>query len=96
MASSEKDTASGFPFPDDMTCRRCTQNTILADQKFLHAVCCAYLRNQLGDFGIVVSAISADDQEAPFYAFRYREEDAGNESLAVVGLLKDGDLFTKA
>ncbi len=75
---------------------RCTQDTILPDQKLLDPICRTNLGNQLHDLWIVISSISSDDQEAAFGALGDREKDTGDESLAVVGLLKDDNLLSKS
>jgi hypothetical protein len=66
---------------------------MLSDQKLLDAVCGPNLGNQLHDFGIPVSAVTANDQKAPLDAFGYGEEDAGDERFAVVRLLENDDLL---
>lgn len=74
---------------------RCTQNAILPDQEFLHAVRCTNLGNQLYDFWVVETAIPSNDQKAALNAFRDREKDASDERFAVVGLLEDCDFLSK-
>ena len=93
MASCEKYAARSFSLSDDMTgCWR-AEDPILSDQELLHSVCGANLGNQLHDLRIVEASISADDEETTFGAFGDGEEDAGDEGLAVVGLLEDGDFL---
>jgi hypothetical protein len=72
---------------------RCAEDAVLADEQLLDAVCCADFGNQLCDFGVPVATISTNDQEGALDAFGNGEEDAGNESLAVVFLLEDLDLL---
>lgn len=78
-----------------MTGSGCREDAILSDQKLLHPVCCTDLGYQLHHLWIVVSSISTDDEEASLYAFWNREEDAGDEGFAIIGLLEDFDLLSK-
>lgn len=64
MAGSKEDTAGGLAFPNNVAGSRSAQNAVLSDQQFLHSICSSNLGNQLHDFGIVVTPISPDDQEA--------------------------------
>jgi hypothetical protein len=50
----------------------------------------------LHNFWVVESSISSDYQEAALSAFGDREEDAGDEGFAVMGLLEDGDFLSKS
>ena len=79
-----------------MTGSWCAQYPILPDQQLLDTVCSTNLSNQLHHFGVVESSISTDDQKAALSTFGYRQEDAGDERFAVVGLLEDGDLLPKS
>lgn len=96
VAGGEQDTTSGLADTDDIARSRSAQNAILTDDELLDAVRRADLGNQLRDLGVPVSAITADDESAALDALGDREEDGGDESLAVVGLLEDLDLLTKA
>jgi hypothetical protein len=49
----------------------------------------------LNDFRVIESSISSNDQGGTFNSFGDGEEDACDERFAVMGLLEDGDLFTK-
>jgi hypothetical protein len=69
MASSQKDTTSGLALPDDMASCRSTQDSMLADQKFLYAICSSNLGNQLDNLGVPVSSITTNDQEASLDTF---------------------------
>lgn len=42
---------------------RCGQNTVLADEKLLDAVCSTNLGNQLNDLGVPEAAIATNDEE---------------------------------
>jgi len=48
----------------------------------------------LHDLGIVVSAISADDEEGVLSTLGDGEENGSNEGLAIMRLLEDGDLLS--
>ena len=96
MTGGQQDPTGGFSFPDDMTGCRCAQDAILSDEELLHSIGSANLGNQLDDFGVEVATITTNDQEASLGALRNGEQDTGDERLAVVGLLKDLDLFAEA
>ena len=96
MTGSQENPAGSFAFPDDVTRSRCAQDPILSYQQLLDAICSSDLGNQLHYFRVVVSPIPTDDEEAVLGTFRDGKEDTGNEGFAVVGLLEDGDLFSKA
>jgi len=72
-----------------MAGRRCAQNAILPDEQLLDTVSRTDLYNQLDNFGVIISAVAADDEKRAFDAFRDGEEDRRDEGLAVVGLLED-------
>lgn len=96
MTCRQKNTARGISLSDDMAGGRGGENAILADQELLHPICRTDLGYKLHDLWIVVPAISSNDQEASLDAFGYGKENAGDEGLAVVWLLKDLDLFPKS
>ena len=75
---------------------RCAENAILPDYQLLYAICCTNLRNQLDEVRVVESSISCDDEEAALDTLWNREENACDEGLAVVGLLKDASLLPQA
>lgn len=68
MAGSKEDTAGGLAFPDNVAGSRSTQNAVLSDQEVFHSICSSDFGNQLHHFGVVVTPISPDDQEATFGA----------------------------
>jgi hypothetical protein len=70
-------------------------DAVLADQELLDAVCGTDLCNDLGDLGVVVAAITANDERGALGTFGDGVEDGGNEVLGVVGLLEDLDLLAK-
>lgn len=71
-------------------------DAILTDQELFHAVSGADLGDELGDFGVPVAAVAADNEEGVLDAFGDGEEDRGDEVFGVVGLLEDFDFFAKA
>lgn len=75
---------------------RCTQNAVLTDEKLLNTVGSTDLCNLLNDFGVVETAVTANDEERTLDTFGNREEDGGDEGFTVVWLLKDLDLLTQA
>ena len=93
MAGCEQDATSCFPLPNDMTRSRCAQYAVLPYKQLLYTVRSTNLRNFLDDLRVIVSAISANDEECSFCAFRYREKDRCDEGFTVVVLLEDGDLL---
>jgi hypothetical protein len=70
-------------------------DAVLADQELLNAVCGTDLCNDLSDLGVVVAAITANDERGALCTFGNGVEDGGNEVLGVVGLLEDLDLLAK-
>lgn len=96
VAGCEQDTAGCVSLPDNMAGSRCTQYAILPNQQLLDTVGCPNFGNQLHDLWIVESSISSNNQEAALDALRDREEDTGDERLAVVGLLEDCDFLSKS
>lgn len=72
-----------------------TKYAILADDELLNTVRGTDLGNELGDLWIPVATISTDDKSRALYALGDGEQDAGNEGLGVVVLLKDLDLLTE-
>ena len=95
VASSEQNTTGSPSFTNNMTGSRGTQDTVLTDQQLLDTISSTNLSNQLHNLGIVVSSISSNDQETPLSALWNGKEDAGNERLAIVRLLKNFDFFPK-
>lgn len=95
VASRQQDTTCCFSNADDVTRSGGTENAILADDELLDAVRRTNLGNQLDNFRVPVSAITTDDETGTLCTFGNRQEDRGDKGLAVVGLLKDGDLFAK-
>lgn len=96
MTSSKENTTCGTSFSNHVAGSRCGEDAILSDQELLHPVCCSNLGYQLNHLWVVVSSISTNDKEASLNALGYGQEDAGDEGLAIVGLLEDLDLFSKA
>jgi hypothetical protein len=96
MACSQQNASSGFPYANYMTGSRSAEDAIVSDYQLIGTIRSADFGNQLCDFGVPVSSISSNDKCAPFYAFRDGEKDAGNETLAVVGLLEDFDFLSEA
>ena len=96
MTSREQNTTCSLSLPDDVTGSRCAQYAILPDQQLLHSICSTNLSNQLHHLRVVETSIPSYDQEAALCTFGDGEEDAGDERLAVVGLLEDGNLLSKS
>jgi hypothetical protein len=95
VAGGQKDTASGFAYPDDVTGCGCAENTVLADQELLDTVSGTNLGDQLSDLGVPVTTVTTDNEGWARYALGDGEQDAGNEGLWVVVLLEDLDLLAE-
>ncbi len=68
---------------------------MLPNNKLLHSICCANLRDQLYDLGIPVSSIASNNQGATLRSLWDRKNDRGHEGFAIVRLLENYDLFAK-
>ena len=69
MAGSQEDTAGSLSLPYNVAgCGR-AEYTVLPNKQLLHSVRSANLGDQLDDLRVVVTSISANDQEAPLGAF---------------------------
>lgn len=95
VASCEEYATSSLSLSNDMAGRWCTEDTILPNQKLLYSVRRANFGDQLHDLWVVEASIAANNQEAAIRALRDGEEYTGNERLAVIGLLKDGDFLSQ-
>jgi len=96
VAGGEQDTTGGLANADKVAGGGSGHDAILADEELLHAVCGTDLCNDLGDLGVVVAAITADDEGCALSTFGDRVEDGSNEVLGVIGLLEDLDLLAEA
>ena len=76
-----------------MTGSWCAQYAVLAYEQLLYTVRSTDLCNFLDNLRVIVSAISANDEECSLCAFRYGEKNRCDEGFAVVFLLEDGDLL---
>lgn len=63
VTGSQQDTTSCLPLPDDMTGSRGTQDAVMTDKNFLDAIGGTNLGNLLNNLGIVVTAVTANDEE---------------------------------
>src|SRR5690554_1974460 len=96
VAGSEENSTGGLSLPDDVAGCRCAENAIAAHEDLLHAVRGSNLGDQLDDLGVVVTAVTANDEEGIFGAFGNGLEEGGDEVLGVVLLLEDLDLLAEA
>lgn len=78
-----------------MTRRRGTENAILPNQQLLDAVRGTNLGNDLDNLGVVVAAVTADDEEGVLGALGDGVQDGRDKVLGVVGLLEDGDFLAE-
>jgi hypothetical protein len=81
VAGCQQDTTGGLAYPDDMAGSWRAENAFLADQQLLDAVGSTNLRDELGNLGVPVPAVAANDESRAFNALRNGEQDAGNEGL---------------
>jgi len=79
-----------------MTSCRSAEDAILADDQLLYTVRCSYFCDELRDFRVPVPSISPNDQSSSLCTFRDGQYDACNKGFAVVLLLEDLDLLSKA
>lgn len=93
MAGGQENAASRLTLPNDMAGCRSAQDTILTDKQLLDTVRSTNLGNQLHDFGVPVSTVTANDQEAAGDTFWDREKDARDERFAVMRLLENHNLL---
>lgn len=96
MTGGQENATGGLADADKVAGGGGTQDAILTDEKLLDTISGTDLSNLLDDIGIVVAAVTADDQEGIGGALGDGLEDGGDERLGVVGLLEDLDLFAKA
>src|SRR2546421_9651081 len=96
MAGSQQDASSSSLFHDKMAGRRRAHDAIPSDEQFLDTVSSSNLRDQIDDFRVVETAVAANNEESIFGTFRDSLQDCSDEVLDVVGLLEDGNLFTKS
>lgn len=95
VTCGEQNATSGFADTDQVTRSRCAQDTVLSDEKLLHTIGSTNLRNDLGDFRVPVSSITADDEEGSLNSFRNGLEDGGDKVLRVMLLLEYLDLLAQ-
>jgi hypothetical protein len=95
MAGGQENATSSLPQTDDVAGSRSGKNAVLADQELPDTVGSSNLGDQLNDLRVVEAAITANDEESTLGTLWYGKENGCDESLAVVWLLKDGDLLTK-
>lgn len=96
MTSSQEDTTSGLSHADQVAGSWGTHNAILADQQLLDAVGGTDLGDLGDDLRVVVTAIATNDEERVLDTLGDGQENAGDEGLGVMSLLKDLDLLAEA
>jgi hypothetical protein len=96
VTGGQQDTASSLADADEVASSGSAENAILAHQELLDTVGGTDL-SDLGDhLGVVVTAITTNDEEGPLNTLGNGEENTSDEGLGVVGLLEDLDLLAKA
>lgn len=66
VAGSQKDTTSSLPLADDMAGSWRRQDTVLADEELLDAVCGTNLGNQLDHLGVIETTVATNDEERAY------------------------------
>jgi hypothetical protein len=79
-----------------MTSRWRTQDSVLTNENLLDAVCGSDLCDHLHHLGVVVTAVTADNEECILSSLGDGLEEGSNEVLGVVLLLEDYDLLAEA
>lgn len=91
MAGRQKNTASGLPHSNQVAGSRCAHDTISPDEKLLDAICRSNLCNDLNNFRVVVSPVTANNEEGILRALGDGLEQGSYKVLGVIGLLEDLD-----
>lgn len=79
MTSSQQNATRRLPLSNNIASSWGTKNAILADNQLLDTVGCTDLGDQLDDFRVVESAITANDEGSALCALRDGEQDACDE-----------------
>lgn len=96
VTSSQEDTTSSLSHADQVASSRGTHDAILADQQLLDAIGGTDLGDLGNDLRVVVTAIATNDEERVLDTLGDGQENAGDEGLGVMSLLKDLDLLAEA
>lgn len=81
MTSGQQNTASRLAYANDVAGSWGAENAILTNQEFLDAVCSTNLCDELGDLGVPVATVAANDKEGSVSALGDRLQNAGDEGL---------------
>lgn len=95
VTGSQQNTTGSLANADQVARSGGGENAILAHQELLDTVGGTDLGDLGDDLRVVVTAITANDEEGILDTLGDGEEDAGNEGLGVVVLLEDLDLLAK-
>lgn len=95
VTGSQQDSSGSPPLADDVAGGGCTEDSVLSDQKLLDAVCGSDFGDYLDDLGVVVTAVTTDDEECILGSLGDGLEERSNEVLGVVLLLEDDDLLAE-
>lgn len=95
VTGSQQNTTGSLPDTDQVTGSRGTEDAVLADEQLFDTVSGTNLCDLLNNLGVVVTAITGDNEGGILSTFGDRQDDAGHEGFGVVGLLEDLDLLTK-
>ena len=94
VAGSQYESGRGPVLPDYQRCSRRRQQAVLSDDHFANAVCRCDCDDGLYRCGIVVPAVTADDQACALRKFQ-RIEDRLDEAFEIVRLPEHADLLAQ-
>jgi hypothetical protein len=95
VAGRQQDTAGSFPYPNDVAGCGCAEDAILTDKQLLDTIGGTDLGNQLSDFWVPVTSVTANHENRSVNTLRNGLENAGDKGFRVVVLLEDLDLLTQ-
>ena len=88
MRGGQQNSSSSSPLADDMAGSGCTEDSVLTDKNLLDAVCGSDFGDELDDLGVVVTAVTTNNEEGALSSLWDRLEKRSNEVLGVVLLLE--------
>jgi hypothetical protein len=95
VTRSQQNSTRRLSLADDVTSRRRRQNSVLSDQQLLDAIRSSDLGDYLHDLLVVVTSVTADDQERIPSSLGDALQQGRNEVLGVVRLLENDDLLAE-
>jgi len=95
VAGSQQNATGSLPHTDQITGSRGAEDAVLTHEQLLDTVSGTNLCDLLNSLGVVVTAVTGDDEGSILSSFRDRQDNAGHKGFSVVSLLEDLDLLTK-